>query len=242
MLSLVVPTYNERPALERLFPRLESMAQELSLPLEVVLVDDNSPDHTADFAQDFKTDHFHLRVIRREGKFGLASAVIEGWRTARGDYLGVIDGDGSHDESQIPGMVRTLLDGSAEVVVGSRYVEGGGTGDWPLSRRIASGCAVLLGRLVCPVRDLTSGFLLFRREVLDGVSLDPIGAKISLEVLVRGRYRTFREVPYLFRNRKSGRSKLGTMEVLAYLVQLGRLFAYRYRHPQQRRRWQRVVE
>jgi dolichol-phosphate mannosyltransferase len=137
-------------------------------------------------------------------------------------------------------MMEALFTTPAEVAVGSRYVPGGGLGDWPLVRQIISRVACLLGGILCPVKDVTSGYLIFKREVLEGVSLDPIGFKIGLEVLVRGRYRVFTEVPYVFTDRKKGRSKLGSREVVAYLVQLGRLLAYRYRHPHQRRRWEGV--
>ena len=138
-------------------------------------------------------------------------------------------------------MLEALVDGPAEVTVGSRYIPGGGMGDWPLSRQLISRFAVFLGSFLCPAKDVTSGFLLFRREVLEGVTLDPIGFKIGLEVMVRGRYRTFTEVPYVFCDRKKGSSKLDFRVVMAYLVQLGRLLTYRYRHPHQRRRWTRVV-
>ena len=182
-----------------------------------------------------------IRVVKRPGKLGLASAVIEGWRSARGDFLGVIDADGSHDESIIPEMIEALLEGPAELAIGSRYIPGGGMGDWPVSRQLISRLAVFLGSFLCPAKDVTSGFLLFRREVLEGVALDPIGFKIGLEVMVRGRYRTFTEIPYVFCDRKRGSSKLGAREVVAYLIQLARLLSYRYRHPHQRRRWTRVV-
>ena len=152
--------------------------------------------------------------------------------------MGVMDADGSHDETILPAMVDALMLTPAEVAVGSRYVSGGGMGDWPLVRQLISRVAVMLGSFLCPAKDVTSGYLLFRRDVLEGVSLDPIGFKIGLEVMVRGRYRTFTEVPYVFTDRKKGRSKLGGNEVLAYLVQLGRLLSYRYRHPHQRRRWE----
>jgi len=242
MLSLVLPTYNERKSLQVLLPRLAAQVERIGGPVEFLVVDDNSPDETAEFASRFEMpEPAVLRVIKREGKFGLSSAVIEGWRAARGNLLGVMDADGSHDESILPEMVNALRDGPAEVVVGSRYVPGGGMGDWPLSRRLISRVAVFMGSFICPAKDVTSGFLLFRREVLEGVSLDPIGFKIGLEVLVRGRYRTFTEVPYTFSDRKKGSSKLGSREIFAYLVQLGRLLAYRYRHPHQRRRWTRVV-
>lgn len=238
MLSLVIPTYNEKASLEVLFPRLDRVALGMSEPLEVLVVDDNSPDGTADWATAYQPESsMRVLVIRRAGKFGLASAVIEGWRAARGEWLGVMDADGSHDEGILPTMLELLLSTPVEVAVGSRYIDGGGMGDWPLFRQLISRVAVVLGSLVCPVRDVTSGYLLFRREVLEGVSLDPIGFKIGLEVLVRGRYRHFSEVPYVFSDRKKGRSKLGSREVIAYLVQLSRLVVHRLRHPQPRRRW-----
>lgn len=241
MLSLVVPTYNERKSLEELLPRLDRVASGLGEHLELIVVDDNSPDGTADFASAYRPEsEMTVLVVKRAGKFGLASAVIEGWRAARGELLGVMDADGSHDETILPAMVAALTQTPAEVAVGSRYVSGGGMGDWPLFRQIISRVACVLGGFLCPAKDVTSGFLLFRRDVLEGVSLDPIGFKIGLEVMVRGRYRTFTEVPYVFTDRKKGRSKLGSREVIAYLVQLSRLLVYRYRHPQQRRRWEGV--
>lgn len=241
MLSLVVPTYNERKSLETLLPKLDRVAGQLCEHLELVIVDDNSPDGTAEYAGSFQPESaMTILVVKRAGKFGLASAVIEGWRASRGEMLGVMDADGSHDETILPSMLEALTRTPAEVVVGSRYVDGGGMGDWPMFRQVISRVAVLLGSFLCPAKDVTSGYLLFRREVLEGVSLDPIGFKIGLEVMVRGRYRTFVEVPYVFTDRQKGRSKLGMREVVAYLVQLSRLLAYRYRHPQQRRRWEGV--
>lgn len=241
MLSLVVPTYNERKSLEILLPRLDKVASRFHSAIEVIVVDDNSPDGTAQFAQEYQpVAPLRILVVKRGGKFGLASAVIEGWRAARGEYLGVMDADGSHDEKILPDLLESLTSGNAEVAVGSRYVKGGGMGDWPLFRQIISRVAVLFGSLLCPAKDVTSGYLLFRREVLEGVTLDPIGFKIGLEVMVRGRYKTFTEIPYVFTDREKGRSKLGSREVIAYLVQLSRLLAYRYRHPHERRRWERV--
>lgn len=241
MLSLVIPTYNELASLEVLLPRIDRVAGEVPVPLELIIVDDNSPDGTAAFAESYvPTASFSIKVIKRAGKLGLASAVIEGWRAARGELLGVMDADGSHDERILPELVCALCEGRAEVAVGSRYVPGGGMGDWTLIRQLISRVAVFLGRALCPVKDVTSGYILFQRKVLEGVSLDPIGFKIGLEVMVRGRYRTFTEVPYVFSDRQKGRSKLSSRVVIAYLVQLGRLLAYRYRHPHPHRHWERV--
>lgn len=242
VLSLVIPTYNEKRSLQALLPRLQAVAQRLRTPVEYIVVDDNSPDGTADFAQTFPTEHpATVRVIKRAGKFGQASAVIEGWRSARGNILGVMDADGSHDESVLPELLDAVVEGPAEVAVGSRFIKGGGAGNWPLTRKFLSIAAVLLAQFICPARDATSGFLLFRREVLEGVSMDPTGFRIGLEVMVRGRYRTFTEVPYVHRARQKGGGKLDPLEVFSYLYQLTSLVSYRYRHPHQRRRWTRVV-
>jgi dolichol-phosphate mannosyltransferase len=242
MLSLVIPTYNEKKSLQVFLPRLKDIVSKMSVPVEFIVVDDNSPDGTADFVAQFEMEQpATIRVVKRAGKFGVASAVIEGWRSARGELLGVMDADGSHDESVLPEMTEALMDGPAEVAVGSRYITGGGLGDWPLERKLLSGLAVLMGKILCPAKDVTSGYLLFRREVLEGVSLDPVGSKIGLEVMVRGRYRTFTEIPYIFRDPKRKHRTLRAGDIAAYLVQLGRLLVYRYRHPHQRRRWTRVV-
>lgn len=241
MLSMVVPTYNERESMERLLPALQEVVRRLPCPLELIVVDDNSPDGTAEFVQEYSVRHpLHLRVVRRAGKFGLSSAVLEGWRAARGDYFGVMDADGSHDLGILPDLLEAVAEGPSELAVGSRYVPGGGTGDWPLNRRLISLLAIWMGRTVSSVRDLTSGYLVFRRQVLEGVALDPIGFKIGLEVMVRGRYRTYTEVPYVFTDRKAGTSKFGLKEIYSYLLQLLSLLVYRYRHPHQKRRPERV--
>ena len=243
MLSLVIPTYNEKRALQALLPKLKAVVPRLAVPVEFIIVDDNSPDGTADFANEFKMPHpAVVRVVKREGKLGLASAVIEGWRSARGSILGVMDADGSHDEAILPELLDAVLEGPAEVAVGSRLVEGASMGDWPLMRKVVSRTAVFMGSFICPAKDVTSSYILFRREVLEGVSLDPQGFKIGLEVMVRGRYKTFTEIPYAFRDSNRGSSAIpDILAVIAYLAQLASLISYRYRHPHQRRRWTRVV-
>jgi dolichol-phosphate mannosyltransferase len=242
VLSLVIPTYNEKRALQALLPKLASVAKRLSTPVEFIVVDDNSPDGSADYAQSFCTETpATIRVVKRAGKFGQASAVIEGWRSARGNILGVMDADGAHDESVLPELLEAVVGGPAEIAVGSRFVKGGGAGDWSVPRKLLSYGAVFLAQFICPARDATSGYLLFRREILEGVSMDPTGFRIGLEVMVRGRYRTFTEVPYVSKARTKGGGKVDPGEIFSYLYQLTSLFSYRYRHPHQRRRWTRVV-
>lgn len=231
--SLVIPTYNERDGLRQMVTDLSAVLERTGQDYELVIVDDNSPDGTGALADELARE-FKLLVVHRQGKLGLSSAVIDGWARATGDLLAVMDADGSHDPNILPQMVRAIASGGADVAVGSRYVPGGGMGDWPLYRQIISRVACFMGQLVCPVRDLTSGYLVFRREVIEGVTLDPIGFKIGLEVLVRGRYRTFTEIPYVFTDRKAGQSKLSFKVIRQYLVQLGRLISYHWRHKSQR--------
>lgn len=224
-LSLVIPTYNESKGLELLLERIFGVLRRAGIDGEVVIVDDNSPDGTGALAEDLKAK-YPLKVVHRAGKLGLSSAVIDGWAVAEGRILGVMDADLSHDPEILPDMVASITDGRAEVAVGSRYIPGGGLGNWPLKRRITSMVAVLLGRPICPANDVTSGYVMFRRGVIEGVQLDTIGFKIVLEVLVKGRYRYFTEVPYTFIDRAAGESKFGGNEIRNYLVQLWRLLLY----------------
>jgi dolichol-phosphate mannosyltransferase len=163
-----------------------------------------------------------VRVVRRPGKAGLASAVVAGFAAARGEALLVMDADLSHPPEVAPKLVHAL-DAGADLAVGSRYVAGGATMDWPLSRRVVSRIACLMGNVLVPVRDSTSGFFAMRRAVIDGVKLNPIGFKIGFEVMARGQYRKVVEVPYTFRDRELGASKFGQREVVQYLVQLGQV-------------------
>jgi len=128
---------------------------------------------------------------------------------------------------ELPQMVAALESGKYGLAVGSRYVKGGGIRNWPLKRRITSIVACMLAWPLTPIRDITSGYLLVKREALQGVELDPIGFKIGLEVAAKAKYGKFLEVPYVFSDRVVGESKLGGAEIRNYLKQLGRLYAMR---------------
>jgi dolichol-phosphate mannosyltransferase len=193
---------------------------------ELIVVDDGSPDGTADIAEGLgKT--YPIRVVRRPGKAGLASAVVAGFAAARGDTLLVMDADLSHPPEVAPKLVDTIA-GGADLAVGSRYVSGGGVMDWPMKRQIVSRVACLMGQVLVPVRDSTSGFFALRRSVVDGVKLNPIGFKIGFEVMDRGKYKKVVEVPYTFRDRELGSSKFGQREVMQYVQQLGQVARDRF--------------
>ena len=215
----MVPTYNEAGSLPHLVERLSRALA--GREWELVVVDDGSPDGTADIAEALgKTQPIH--VVRRAGKAGLASAVVAGFAAAKGDPLVVMDADLSHAPEVVPQLVAAIADG-ADLAVGSRYVKGGGTQDWPLKRRIVSRVACLMGNVLVPIADSTSGFFAIRRSVVDGVTLNPIGFKIGFEVMARGRYTRSVEVPYTFRDREHGKSKFGQREIGQYLVQLAQV-------------------
>jgi dolichol-phosphate mannosyltransferase len=122
----------------------------------------------------------------------------------------------------VPRLALAIEEG-ADLAVGSRYVTGGGTEDWPLRRRVVSRAACLLGNVLVPIRDCTSGFFAIRKSALDGVRLNPIGFKIGFEVMARAHYRKSVEIPYVFRDRELGKSKFGRREVMQYVVQLGQV-------------------
>lgn len=228
VLSLVVPTYNERESLPDLLDRLSTLLDR-ALPgaYELIVVDDDSPDRTGELAEILQAKLPQLRVIRREGEKGLATAVRAGWERSRGNVLGAIDGDLQHP----PHVLLELLDriqAGADVAIASRNVDGGGVSEWSLARRIVSRGAQVLGLLVLPgvvgrVSDPMSGFFLVRREAIADAALDPVGYKILLEVMARGRIARISEVGYVFQERRDGKSKVSWRHYLDYVVHLGRL-------------------
>jgi len=219
VISIVIPTYNEAGSLPTLVERLATALA--GRDWELIVVDDGSPDGTADLAAAM-APRLPVRVVRRPGKLGLASAVLDGFGAASGDVLVCMDADLSHPPEIVPRLADALADG-ADLAVGSRYVTGGGVEDWPLTRRVVSRVACLMGNVLVPVRDATSGCFALRRSVIDGVRLNPIGFKIGFEVIARGRHRQVVEVPYTFRDRAHGSSKFGRREIAQYVVQLGQI-------------------
>jgi dolichol-phosphate mannosyltransferase len=236
-LSLVIPTYNESRNLPELVARLTSL---LDRPLggsyELIVVDDDSPDRTWEVALELAKAHPQLRVVRRQGERGLSTAVIRGWQAARGEVLAVMDADLQHPPEVNLGLWREIERG-ADLAAASRHVEGGGVSDWSLLRRALSRGAQLLGLLILPgvlsrLSDPMSGYFMVRRSALAGVTLDPLGYKILIEVVGRGAVRWIGEVPYVFRERTQGESKVTWrlyLDYLGHLVKLRRATFHRSR-------------
>jgi dolichol-phosphate mannosyltransferase len=196
------------------------------MQVEMVIVDDNSPDGTGQLAEELGAK-YRVKVIHRAGKLGLSTAVMEGFAAASGAVFVVMDADLSHPPEKIPEMVSRIEQEGADMVVGSRYVKGGHVENWPVHRRIISKGATLLAKGLTKVKDPMSGFMALRREVIEGVTLNPIGYKIGLEILVKGKISKVEEIPITFADRKAGKSKLGTSVTLKYIDHCIRLYEHK---------------
>ena len=218
-IAIVVPTYNERERLADLVSAIFGAYSAEHVEGELIVVDDNSPDGTGALADELAA-RYRITVLHRAGKLGLGTAVIVGFAAASAPIVGVIDADLSHPPEVLPRMLAVMQAQAADFVVGSRYIEGGGTRNWGLGRLWMSRVACLMARQLTPVRDATSGFFLVRRDLARGVQISAGGFKICLELLVRGRPSLVVEVPYVFVGRTAGESKMNLKEAMGYLEQL----------------------
>jgi len=223
-LSIIVPTYNEAENIGELIERIETSLK--GLDFEVIVVDDSSPDGTAEIAEELGRAYRNVKVIKRPRKMGLASAALEGMREAKYRLIAVMDADLQHPPELLPKLLERAKEGY-DIVIASRYVKGGGVEGWSLWRRLISRGATLLAHALFletrKVKDPLSGFFLFRREVVEGIRLNPIGYKLLLEVLMKGEYDKVAEVPYVFKMRRRGKSKLDLREILNYVLFLLKL-------------------
>jgi dolichol-phosphate mannosyltransferase len=224
-ISVIVPTYNEAENIKKLIPKIDSVLK--CYDYEIVVVDDNSPDGTAKVAEKL-AEQYPVRVLKRNNKLGLASAILYGFMNANGDVLGVIDADLQHPPELLNEMAKKIKDGY-DIVIASRYVKCGGIEGWSFHRLLISKVAILLAKPLTSVKDPMSGCFLLRRKVIEGVNFNPTGYKLLLEILVKGNYKRVAEVPYVFRNRAYGQSKLGPSEILRYIRLILHLYNYKIR-------------
>jgi dolichol-phosphate mannosyltransferase len=222
-LSIVVPTFNERENVGVLTEKLRQCLGDRRW--EVIFVDDDSPDGTAEVVRELAASDGRVRCLQRIGRRGLSFACVEGMLASTAPYLAVIDADLQHDERLLPQMLDALERGDLDIVVGSRYVAGGDIGDWDTARARMSRLAVRLSRLVVRVElaDPMSGFFMMRRAVLTGSvrKLSPIGFKIMLDLFASSpQPLRFTELPYSFRLRHAGESKLDSVAAWDYVMLL----------------------
>jgi dolichol-phosphate mannosyltransferase len=220
LLSVVVPTFNERDNVQVLYRRL--LTTLAGIGWELVFVDDNSPDRTWEEVRKLASRDPRVRCIRRIGRRGLSGACVEGVLSSSAPYAAVMDADLQHDETQLPKMLALLESGEAELVVGSRYIEGGSAESFNKQRAGASALATEVARRVLQVKiaDPMSGFFAIRRDRFEELApqLSTQGFKILLDVIAsaQGRLSTL-EVPYTFASRQHGESKLDSVVALDFL-------------------------
>jgi dolichol-phosphate mannosyltransferase len=223
-LAIVIPTFNERANVPLLIAKLDAALA--GRAWEAIFVDDDSPDGTSDAAREIARRDPRVRVIQRIGRRGLSSACIEGMCATAAPCVAVIDGDLQHDETLLPKMLDALqADAALDVVIGSRFCEGGCTGEWDSERVAKSAFATKLSRKVlkADLTDPMSGFFMIRSEIARGLVpvLSGIGFKILLDIMTASpRPLRFRELPYTFRVRTEGESKLDYVVAMEYLIAL----------------------
>lgn len=222
-LTIVVPTFNEAGNVRALVDRLSVALA--NIEWEVVFVDDDSPDLTAELVSSIAQKNSRVRRIQRVGRRGLSTACIEGIMSSSAPFVAVMDGDLQHDETILPTMLGAVRDGGGDLAVGSRYVQGGSMGQWDEKRQGMSRLATSISRLLTGVElsDPMSGFFLMRREAFNLVvrNLSGLGFKILLDIAATGRGRLkIVETPYTFRERLVGESKLDSQALWEFLMLL----------------------
>lgn len=209
---IIIPTYNEYENLQPLLRSIFSYAPNA----DILIVDDNSPDGTGELADQLHKDDSRIQVIHRTGKLGLGTAYVTGFKYAIShgyDAAFEMDADFSHDPQYLPNFLQAIE--NADLVIGSRYIPGGATPNWSLTRRLISGCGNIFARFMLgiPVHDCTAGYRCYRREVLESIDLDSIqsqGYAFQVELAYRVMKRGFVivETPIVFLDRRVGKSKM----------------------------------
>lgn len=227
LLSVIIPTYKEVENIPLIVARLDSVRAQMDLELEVLFMDDDSRDGSAERVQALNLDW--VRLVTRTTNRGLSHAVLEGLSMAKGDVLAVMDCDLSHPPEALPSMLQALSEG-ADFAIGSRFVDGGTTDDnWGVFRWLNSRVATLLAFPLTRIKDPMSGFFMLRRETFASrQNYNPIGYKIGLELLVKCDCRLPAEIPIHFTDRQLGESKLSLREQLRYLQHIRRLYIHRF--------------
>ncbi|PYX94496.1 MAG: hypothetical protein DMG71_12255 [Acidobacteria bacterium] len=212
--GLVIPTLNEAGNLPALFERIRAALSAADVIHEIIVVDDDSQDGTAEVVQRFAETDPRIRLLVRKGRRGLAGAVIHGWEHTDADLLGVIDADLQHPPELLPLLIEGVNSGN-DIAIASRYTQANSTTGWNAARYVVS--------RGMRVKDPLSGFFAVRRDCLEGIRLQPAGFKILLEILVRGRIKSAVEIPFQFGLRYAGKSKADVKVALDYFSLLSKL-------------------
>ena len=232
--SIVIPTYNES---ENIIQVLKSIGEHLpkDVQVEAIVVDDNSPDGTGKVVEDHISDEqneagYSINIIHRKAKSGLSSAILDGIQHSSGETIVVMDSDFSHPPKIIPQLVEEVRTSDYDIVIASRYTEGGGVSGWSTKRKLISKGATEIAKAGLGVNesDPMSGFFAFKRKILEGIKFDAIGYKMLLEILVKTKGAKVKEIPYTFTDRTRGSSKLDSSTMFDFITSVWKL--YRYGH------------
>jgi dolichol-phosphate mannosyltransferase len=230
-LALVIPTLREAENISGLLHHVRSVLDPLGIDYEVLVVDDDSRDGTEEIVSAIALEDPRVRLLVRKGERGLSGAVLHGWRHTSAAILGVMDADLQHPPELLPNLISAILAGN-DLAIGSRYVEGGQLGRWNPVRKFLSAAAVWatwpIQHSGMRAKDPMTGFFLVRRQCVDGIAFQPSGFKLLLEILVRGRIRSVKEIPLAFGSRYRGASKAGFKVGWDYAKLLARLYAERF--------------
>ena len=231
-ISIIIPTYNES---ENIIKILHSIGEILPkhLPTQAIVVDDNSPDGTGKLVEDYlknvkKMADYTVEIIHRKAKSGLGSAILKGIQQAKGDTIVVMDSDFSHPPQIILKLIESIKKYQYDIAVASRYIKGGKIQGWSLKRKFMSKFATLIAKkgLEIDTLDPMSGFFAFKRSIIKGLNMDAIGYKFLLEILVKTKDVTIKEIPYTFQNRELGSSKLSIKTIFDYYRSVWKLYRY----------------
>ena len=227
-LTVIIPTFNEEENIRQIAASVENTCRNAGIYTEILVVDDDSSDKTKECIHDMQETMENLHLIVRELDHGLSQSVVEGFDKAMADILQVIDADFSHPVDLIPEFYLSIKNEGFDVVVGSRYTNGGDIVNWPLKRRIISLGATVFGRMLFPsITDPVSGFFAIKKDVVSGAEMKPRGYKILMEVLGKGHWKSAKEIPFTFRDREEGQSKLKLSTMADYLLQCADIAGYK---------------
>jgi dolichol-phosphate mannosyltransferase len=229
--ALIIPTLREAANIPILLERIQTALDPTGLDYEILIVDDDSRDGIEEAVAGISQADPRVQLLVRKGKRGLSGAVLHGWMHTEAAIVGVMDADLQHPPELLPELITKMLDG-CDLVIGSRYTEGGGLGSWDPLRKLFSAAAVWVTwpvqRSGVRAKDPMSGFFFVRRRCLSGIAFQEAGFKLLLEVLVRARIASVREVPFAFGRRFCGASKANLKVALEYGKLLARLYRYRF--------------
>ena len=230
-LALIIPTLNEADNIRRLLDRLRAVLDPKGINYEILVVDDDSRDRTGEIVSAIAQEDPRVRLLVRKGERGLAGAVLHGWRHTDAEILGVMDADLQHPPELLPELFSAILAGN-DLAIGSRYIDGGRLGKWNIVRKFLSAAAVWatwpIQHAGMRAKDPMTGYFLVRRECVDGIHFQPSGFKLLLEILVRGRLHSIKELPLSFGLRSQGASKANFKVGWDYAKLLARLYAERF--------------